>query len=157
MAEDLEVGDKAPEFSLPDQDGKTVTLKSFKGQQVVLYFYPKDDTPGCTKEACGFRDSLGTVKKFGGVVLGVSQDDGASHQRFIAKHGLPFPLLSDDDAHVSKTYGVYKEKNMYGKKYWGIERSTFVIDPAGNLKAIFRRVKVDGHLDEVLAALRTTA
>jgi peroxiredoxin Q/BCP len=157
MAKDLEVGDKAPEFSLPDQDGKTVTLKSFKGQQVVLYFYPKDDTPGCTKEACGFRDSLRAVKKFDGVVLGVSQDDGASHQRFIAKYGLPFSLLSDDDAHVSKSYGVYKEKNMYGKKYWGIERSTFVIDPAGKLKAIFRRVKVDGHLDEVLAALRTTA
>ncbi len=157
MTKDLEVGDKAPEFSLPDQDGKTVTLKSFKGQQVVLYFYPKDDTPGCTKEACGFRDSLGSVKKAGGVVLGVSQDDGASHQKFIAKYGLPFSLLSDDDAQVSKAYGVYKQKNMYGKKYWGIERSTFVIDPAGKLKAIFRRDKVDDHTDQVLAALRTTS
>jgi peroxiredoxin Q/BCP len=157
MAKDLEVGDKAPEFSLPDQDGKTVALKNFKGRQVVLYFYPKDDTPGCTKEACGFRDSLGSVKEAGGVVLGVSLDDGATHQKFIAKYSLPFSLLSDGDAHVSKAYGVYKQKNMYGKKYWGIERSTFVIDPAGKLKAIFKRVKVDGHLDEVLAALGNTS
>ena len=157
MAKDLMPGDKAPEFSLPDQDGKTVTLKSFKGRQVVLYFYPKDDTPGCTKEACGFRDSLESVKQAGGVVLGVSLDDGASHQKFIAKYGLPFSLLSDVDAQVSKIYGVYKQKNMYGKKYWGLERSNFVIDSAGTLKAIFKRVKVDGHLDEVLAALRSTA
>ncbi len=157
MAEDLEVGDKAPEFSLPDQDGKTVSLKSFRGRQVVLYFYPKDDTPGCTKEACGFRDSRDSIKRAGAVVLGVSLDDGTSHQKFIAKYGLPFSLLSDEDARISKAYGVYKQKNMYGKKYWGIERSTFVIDPAGKLKAIFKRVKVDGHLDEVLAALRATA
>jgi peroxiredoxin Q/BCP len=153
MAEELEVGDKAPDFSLPDQDGNAVSLKHFKGQQVVLYFYPKDDTPGCTKEACGFRDSLGPIKKAGAVVLGVSLDDGASHQRFIAKYGLPFTLLSDEDAKVSKAYGVYKQKNMYGKKYWGIERTTFVIDPAGKLKAVFKKVKVDSHLDEVLAAL----
>jgi peroxiredoxin Q/BCP len=154
MATELKVGDKAPEFSLPDQDGKKVTLKDLKGRQVVLYFYPKDDTPGCTKEACSFRDSLGPIKKAGAVVLGVSLDDGSSHQRFIAKYGLPFSLLSDEDTAVSKAYGVYKQKNMYGKKYWGIERTTFVIDPAGRLKAVFNKVKVDGHLDEVLAVLR---
>jgi peroxiredoxin Q/BCP len=154
MATELRVGDKAPEFSLPDQDGNSVALKSLRGRQVVLYFYPKDDTPGCTTEACGFRDSLGPIKKAGAVVLGVSLDSGASHQRFIAKYGLPFSLLSDEDAGVSKAYGVYKQKNMYGKKYWGIERTTFVIDPAGKLKAVFNKVKVDGHLDEVLAVLR---
>ena len=157
MAKELVVGDKAPEFSLPDQDGNKVTLKSLKGQQVVLYFYPKDDTPGCTKEACGFRDSLGAITKADAIVFGVSLDGGASHQKFIAKYGLPFSLLSDEEAEVSKVYGVYKQKNMYGKKYWGIERTTFVIDPAGKLKAVFRKVKVDGHLDEVLTALRTAA
>ena len=157
MAEELKVGDKAREFSLPDQHGNHVTLKSLKGRRVVLYFYPKDDTPGCTKEACGFRDSLGPIKKAGAVVLGVSQDDGVSHQKFITKYQLPFTLLSDEDARVSKTYGVYKQKNMYGKKYWGIERTTFVIDPAGKLKAVFKKVKVDGHVDEVLAALRNEA
>jgi peroxiredoxin Q/BCP len=155
MAKALAVGDKAPEFALPNEAGKTVKLKDFKGRQVVLYFYPKDDTPGCTKEACSFRDSLEPIKKAGAVVLGVSLDGRESHQKFIAKHRLPFPLLSDEDATVSKAYGVYKQKNMYGKKFWGIERSTFVIDPAGRLKAIFRKVKVDGHVDEVLAALKT--
>jgi peroxiredoxin Q/BCP len=154
MAEELKVGDKAPEFSLPDQHEKTVSLKDLKGRQVVLYFYPKDDTPGCTKEACGFRDAQGPLEKTGAVVLGVSLDDAASHQKFIAKYGLPFTLLTDEDARVSKAYGVYKQKNMYGKKYWGIERTTFVIDPAGKLKAVFRKVKVDGHQDEVLAALQ---
>jgi peroxiredoxin Q/BCP len=157
MAEELKVGDKAPDFSLPDQNGNSVALKNLKGHQVVLYFYPKDDTPGCTKEACGFRDSLGPIKKTGAVVLGVSQDDGVSHQKFVAKDQLPFTLLSDDGARVSKTYGVYKQKNMYGKKYWGIERTTFVIDPAGKLKAVFKKVKVDGHVDEVLAALQKEA
>jgi peroxiredoxin Q/BCP len=154
MAKALTVGDKAPEFALPNEAGETVKLKDFKGRQVVLYFYPKDDTPGCTKEACSFRDSLEPIKKAGAVVLGVSLDGRESHQKFIAKHRLPFPLLSDEDATVSKAYGVYKQKNMYGKKFWGVERSTFVIDPAGRVKAIFRKVKVDGHVDEVLAALK---
>ena len=153
MADELKVGDKAPDFSLPDQDGKTVSLKSLKGKQLVLYFYPKDDTPGCTKEACGFRDSLKAIEKTNTVVLGVSMDDAESHHKFIKKYSLPFPLLCDEDGTVSKAYGVYKLKNMYGKTYWGIERSTFIIDETGKLKAIFRKVKVDGHVDEVQAAL----
>jgi peroxiredoxin Q/BCP len=154
MVKALTVGKKAPEFTLPNEAGESVKLQDFKGRQVVLYFYPKDDTPGCTKEACNFRDSLEQIKKAGAVVLGVSLDGRESHQKFIAKHRLPFPLLSDEDATVSKAYGVYKQKNMYGKKFWGIERSTFVIDPAGRVKAIFRKVKVDGHVDQVLAALK---
>lgn len=154
MASDLDVGAKVPEFSLPDQNGGTVSLKSFKGKQVVLYFYPKDDTSGCTKEACDFRDSFALIKKAGAVVLGVSMDGKASHEKFIAKYGLPFTLLSDEEAATSQAYGVYKEKSMYGRKYWGIERSTFVIDAAGRLKALFRKVKVPGHIDEVLAALK---
>lgn len=155
MGRTLEVGDKAPDLSLPDQDGKTVTLKNFKGKQIVLYFYPKDDTPGCTRESCDFRDVESQILRAGGVIVGVSLDGKESHQKFIKKYGLPFPLLSDEDAAISKTYGVYKEKNMYGKKYWGIERSTFVIDPVGNLKAVFRKVKVDGHADEILTALKS--
>jgi peroxiredoxin Q/BCP len=154
MAKDVAVGDMAPELSIPDQDGKTVTLKSFRGKQVVLYFYPKDDTPGCTKESCDFRDVESQILRAGGAILGVSLDGRESHQKFIKKFGLPFPLLSDVDAAISKLYGVYKEKNMYGRKYWGIERSTFIIGPEGNVKAIFRKVKVDGHADEVLAALK---
>jgi len=154
MGSTLEVGDKAPDFALPDQHGKTVSLKNFKGKQVVLYFYPKDDTPGCTKESCDFRDVESQIVRAGGVIVGVSMDGKDSHQKFIKKYGLPFPLLSDEDASISKNYGVYKEKNMYGRKYWGIERSTFVIDPAGTLKAVFRKVKVDGHADEVLTALK---
>jgi peroxiredoxin Q/BCP len=154
MGKELAVGEKAPEFSLRDQNGQIVTLKSLKGKQVVLYFYPKDDTPGCTKEACGFRDTMGLIQKTGAVVLGVSLDGEESHRKFIAKFALPFPLLCDGDAAVSKAYGVYNQKSMYGKKYWGIERSTFVIDPAGRLKAVFPKVKVDGHVEEVLAVLR---
>lgn len=154
MVDELDVGAKAPDFSLPDQDGSTVTLKSLKGKQVVLYFYPKDDTSGCTKEACDFRDSLAPIKKAGAVVLGVSKDGKASHQKFIAKYGLPFALLSDEEVTVCTAYGVYKEKSMYGRKYMGIERSTFVIDATGRIKALFRKVKVPGHVDEVLAALK---
>jgi len=154
MAKELTVGDKAPALSLPDQSGKLVSLKDFTGKQVVLYFYPKDDTPGCTAESCDFRDAATPIKKAGAVILGVSLDGKESHQKFIRKFDLPFPLLSDEEAVVSKAYGCYKEKNMYGRKYWGIERSTFVIDQAGKLKAIFRKVKVGGHVDEVLAALK---
>ena len=154
MAEELNVGDKAPAFSLPDERSETVSLKSLKGKQVVLYFYPKDDTSGCTKEACGFRDSIKSIGKADAVVLGVSMDDADSHARFIKKYGLPFSLLCDEDGTVSKAYGVYKKKNMYGRIYWGIERSTFIIDETGRLKAIFRKVKVDGHVADVRAALK---
>ncbi len=155
MERDLEVGAKAPEFTLPDQDGKSVSLKNFKGKQVVLYFYPKDDTPGCTKEACDFRDAQVPIKKTGAIVLGVSPDGAASHRKFIEKYGLPFVLLSDEEKTAAKAYGVWKLKSMYGKKYWGIERSTFEIDETGRVKAVFRKVKVDGHADEVLAALKS--
>jgi len=154
MPSELSVGDKAPMFSLKDQDGKVIDLKSLKGKQVVLYFYPKDDTPGCTKESCGFRDATKSIKRLGAVVLGVSLDGAESHRKFISKYELPFPLLCDEDATVSKMFGVYKLKNMYGKQYWGIERSTFIIDPVGELKTVFRHVKVDGHVEEVLAALK---
>ena len=154
MAKELTVGGKAPAFSLKTESGHTVSLKSLKGTEVVLYFYPKDDTPGCTKEACGFRDSMKSIEKADAVVLGVSMDDADSHARFIEKYGLPFSLLCDEDGTVSKAYGVYKKKNMYGRTYWGIERSTFIIDEAGKLKAIFRKVKVDGHVAEVQAALK---
>jgi peroxiredoxin Q/BCP len=154
MVKAVDAGDRAPDFSLTDQTGRTVRLKDFKGAPVVLYFYPKDDTPGCTKEACSFRDAETAIRKAGAVVLGVSMDGDASHQKFIAKYKLPFSLLCDEDAKVSKSYGVYKQKNMYGRKYWGIERSTFVIDGTGRIKAAFRKVKVDGHTEDVLAALR---
>jgi peroxiredoxin Q/BCP len=154
MATEITVGAKAPEFSLPDDTGTPLSLKQFRGKQVVLYFYPKDDTPGCTKEACGFRDAIGPIQKKGAVVLGVSLDGEAAHQKFKAKYRLPFPLLSDEDATVAKAYGVYKEKSMYGRKFWGIERSTFVIDAGGAVKAIFRKVKVDDHVAEVLAVLK---
>ncbi|MGH7146452.1 MAG: thioredoxin-dependent thiol peroxidase [Nitrospiraceae bacterium] len=154
MAKTVDAGDRAPNFSLTDQTGQTVRLKDFKGTPVVLYFYPKDDTPGCTKEACNFRDAETAVKRTGAVVLGVSMDAAASHQKFIAKYKLPFSLLCDEEAKVSKTFGVYKLKSMYGRTYWGIERSTFVIDGSGVIKAAFRKVKVDGHAGEVLAALK---
>ncbi len=148
----FEAGDKAPLFDLMADSGKQVRLKDLKGQTVVLYFYPKDDTPGCTKEACSFRDEYSDIKKKA-VLLGVSLDDTKSHQKFKTKFSLPFPLLSDEGARVSKAYGVYKKKNMYGRSYWGIERTTFVIGPDGRFKAIFPRVKVDNHTSEVMEAL----
>jgi thioredoxin-dependent peroxiredoxin len=154
MADEVIVGTKAPDFSLPDQSGAVVSLHSLKGKPVVLYFYPKDDTPGCTKESCDLRDSYTKITKTGAVILGVSLDGAESHRKFIQKYSLPFSLLSDEEAMVSKAYGVYKLKNMYGKKYWGIERSTFVIDQDGLIKEAFRKVKVDGHADEILAALK---
>jgi len=153
MEKELKVGDKAPEFTLPSSTGEKISLKSLRGKNVVLYFYPKDDTPGCTKEACGFRDDLSKFEKKSTVILGVSNDSIDSHHKFIRKFDLNFPLLSDEDHAVSEKYGVYKEKNMYGKTYWGIERSTFIIDPDGKLKEIFRKVKVDQHIQEVLEGL----
>jgi thioredoxin-dependent peroxiredoxin len=145
------IGKPAPDFSLPASTGETVTLRQFKGKKtVVLYFYPKDETPGCTKEACALRDLSAEFERQGAVILGVSTDGIESHQAFAAKHRLPFALLSDEDASVSKRYGVYKQRNLYGKKYMGIERTTFVIDRTGRIAQIYPKVKVDGHADALL-------
>ena len=149
----LTVGMMAPEFSLPSTLGRKVALNEFRGKRVILYFYPKDDTPGCTMEACAFRDHLPRIGSKDAVVLGISLDDELSHQRFAQKYNLPFPLLSDVDAVVSRQYGTYKEKNLYGRSYWGIERTTFVIDREGRVENVFRRVKVEGHAEEVMATL----
>jgi peroxiredoxin Q/BCP len=151
--ESLTVGMMAPEFSLPSTLGRKVSLSEFRGKRVILYFYPKDDTPGCTMEACAFRDHLPRIQSKDAVVLGISLDDELSHQRFAQKYNLPFPLLSDVDAAVSRQYGTYKEKNLYGRSYWGIERTTFVIDREGRVENVFRRVKVEGHAEEVMATL----
>jgi thioredoxin-dependent peroxiredoxin len=150
----LEVGDKAPDFNLMADDGKQVRLKELKGKTVVLYFYPKDATPGCTKEACAFRDDHEEFRRLSAVILGVSLDNVKSHQSFKQKYHLPFPLLADEGAAISKAYGVYKQRNMYGRTYWGIERTTFVIDGHQKIKAIFPKVRVDGHNAALLAALR---
>ena len=147
------VGEPAPDFSLRSDEGRIVSPKDFRGKKVVLYFYPKDDTSGCTKEACSFRDNLARVRSKGAVILGVSRDDSASHAKFRDKYELNFPLLSDDDGRVTEAYGVWKKKNLYGREYFGIERTTFLIDEAGKIARIWPRVKVEGHTDEVLAAL----
>jgi peroxiredoxin Q/BCP len=149
----LKEGAKAPAFSLPSDDGGTVALKDLKGKKVVLYFYPKDDTSGCTAEACEFRDSWAAVKKKGAVVLGVSPDGVKSHGKFREKYDLPFPLLADEDHAVAEAYGAWGEKSMYGRKYFGILRTTFVIDEAGRVAKVFEKVKPKGHAAEVLAAL----
>lgn len=146
----LKEGDKAPAFKLPSVEGGDVSLKDFAGKTVVLYFYPKDDTPGCTREACAFRDSQAALKKAGAVVLGVSPDSVESHQKFRAKYRLNFPLLADADKSVAKKYGAFGEKVMYGKKVTGMIRSTFVIGGDGVVRKVFPRVKVDGHADKVL-------
>lgn len=149
----VEIEKEAPDFTLKSSYGRDVSLKDYIGKKVVLYFYPKDNTPGCTKEACQFRDNIDVIEKNDAVVIGISLDDSESHKKFIEKFNLPFVLLSDPDAKVSTEYGVYKEKNMYGKKKMGIERSTFVIDRKGIVKKIFRKVKVDGHVGEILKVL----
>ena len=146
-------GEPAPDFRLPADDGRTYALKDLRGKKVVLYFYPKDDTPGCTKEACSFRDNLARVTSKGAIVFGVSKDDLDSHAKFRQKYGLTFPLLSDTSGKVLEAYGVWKEKRLYGKTFMGVERTTYVIDENGRIKKVFPRVKVDGHTDEVLAAL----
>ncbi len=146
-------GQKAPDFTLPSSAGGEVSLKSLKGKRVVLYFYPKDDTPGCTKEACAFRDAQAKIKKTGAVVLGVSPDALASHEKFVAKYKLNFPLLADADKAVAKKFGAFGEKVMYGKKVVGMIRSTFVIDEEGIVRKVFPRVRVDGHDEKVLEAL----
>lgn len=150
----LEEGDLAPDFELPSSAGKTARLRDYRGSNVVLYFYPEDDTSGCTREACSFRDNLPKFKDADAVILGVSKDSLDSHKKFIDKYSLNFTLLSDEQLVAHKLYDTWKEKNNYGRTYWGTERSTFVIDEKGRVKKIFRRVKVDGHDAEVLAALK---
>ena len=147
-------GKSAPSFKLKDQNGELVSLISLKGKNVVLYFYPKDDTSGCTKEACNFRDEFPKFSKFDAVILGVSPDSVESHKKFAAKYKLPFSLLSDEKKEVLEKYGVWQEKSMYGKKYMGVVRTTVVINEKGIVKKIFTKVKVDGHNIEVMEALK---
>jgi peroxiredoxin Q/BCP len=151
--ESLKEGDIAPDFELPSSEGKKVRLSSSRGKKVVLYFYPADDTPGCTREACAFRDNMPKFEGLDAVVLGVSADSRDSHRRFIEKYSLNFTLLSDEKLKVHRLYDTWKLKSQYGKEYWGTERSTFIIDERGRIKKIFRKVKVDSHDDEVLKAL----
>jgi peroxiredoxin Q/BCP len=150
----LEEGKKAPLFTLKNQEGKEISLTDFNGKKVVLYFYPKDDTTGCTKEACSFRDDFPQFNNLNAVILGVSPDSVASHKKFAEKYNLPFTLLSDEPREVIEKYDVWKEKNNYGKKYMGVERTTFLIDENGMIKKIFPKVKVDGHDQELLEALK---
>ena len=149
----LKIGQKAPSFSLPDQDGKIVQLTDYKGKKVVLLFYPKDDTPGCTKEVCSFRDGIDEIHGSRAVVFGISGDSVNSHKKFFRKFNLNFPLLSDESRKILEAYGVWKEKSLYGKKFMGIERTTFIIDECGKIDDIFSKVKVDNHLEEVLGEL----
>jgi thioredoxin-dependent peroxiredoxin len=150
----LREGDAAPDFTSRDADGNTVRLSDLRGQNVVLYFYPKDDTPGCTKEACSFRDASEVYEREGVRVLGVSLDDEQSHRAFAEKYSLPFTLLADTDRSVSEAYGVYGEKEFAGRKYMGVSRKTFLIDREGRIKKVFDKVNVEQHADEVLEAFR---
>ncbi|MDP2207506.1 MAG: thioredoxin-dependent thiol peroxidase [Bacteroidota bacterium] len=147
---ELKIGQKAPAFKLPSTDGRIISLNDFAGKKIDLYFYPKDMTPGCTTEACSFRDNYSELQKRGAVILGISADSIQSHQKFSDKYELPFLLLSDENKEVSKAYGVWKQKSFLGKKYLGIERSTFIINEEGKIKTIFRKVKVAGHTEEIL-------
>ena len=149
----VNVGDKAPDFTMPTDGNGSVSLSQLRGKPIVLYFYPKDDTSGCTAQACGFRDSIPDYGKTGATVIGVSRDSVASHDKFKKKHGLPFMLASDATGEVTERYGVWVEKSMYGRKYMGIERTTFIIGPDGKIAKIFNKVKPAGHADEVLASL----
>ncbi|MEO5930448.1 MAG: thioredoxin-dependent thiol peroxidase [Candidatus Kapaibacterium sp.] len=148
-----QIGDTAPDFSAPDQNGRVHHLKDYRGRKIVLYFYPKDMTSGCTAEACDFRDNIPRVTAGGTVLLGVSPDTAARHAKFAAKESLEFPLLADVDTAISQAYGVWKEKSMYGRKYMGIERTTFIIDEKGKIAKVFPKVKVPGHVAEVIDAL----
>jgi peroxiredoxin Q/BCP len=150
---DLKIGQKAPDFTVLNDSGEKIKLSGLKGKKVVLYFYPKDDTPGCTKEACAFRDGIQEIQKRGAVVLGVSIDSVESHKKFKNKFDLNFPLLADTEKKIVDAYGTWKEKSMYGKKYMGTERTTFIIDENGKISHIFPKVKVDEHYKEVLQAL----
>jgi thioredoxin-dependent peroxiredoxin len=149
----LKPGDLAPEFSLPDGEGNLVNLADFRGKRVILYFYPRDNTPGCTKEACGFRDAYGNFQSHDVVILGISTDDAKSHGKFSAKYNLPFPLLSDADGQVGAAYESYGLKKFMGKEYIGISRNTFVIDPEGKIAKIYLKVKPEFHAAEILAEL----
>ncbi len=149
----LKVVGKAPDFKVLTDEGKEVSLADFRGKRIVLYFYPKDNTPGCTRESCSFRDGLSRIKRKGAVVLGVSPDSVKSHQKFKQDQTLNFPLLSDSEKRLVQAYGVWKEKSLYGRKYMGVERTTFLIDEEGRITRIFPKVQVDGHFQEVLAAL----
>ena len=148
----LKEGTTAPAFKTTDENGDTVSLKDLRGQKVVLYFYPKDDTPGCTKEACSFRDTFAKFKKQGINVLGVSPDNEASHKKFVTKYKLPFTLLADTDRSIAEAYGVWGEKKFMGRKYMGVHRTTFLIDEKGKIKKIFEKVKPEDHASEVLEA-----
>lgn len=148
-------GDVAPDFALPDDEGRMVRLSDFRGKTVVLYMYPKDNTPGCTAEACDFRDNMARVQSAGAVLLGLSPDSVASHRKFKEKYQLPFPLLADEGAKVADSYGAWVEKSMFGRKYMGIERSTFVIDGDGILRKVFSKVKIKGHVEQVLTAINS--
>jgi len=150
---ELQTGKPAPDFTLPANDGKTYSLKDLRGKKIVLYFYPKDDTSGCTKESCSFSENIFSIKKKGAIVLGVSADSVKSHQKFVEKYALQFPLLSDVSKEILQAYGVLQQKSMFGKKYIGIVRTTFIIDEQGNIAHIFPNVKVDGHTQEVLNVL----
>jgi len=150
----LSEGDNAPDFAVPDAGGKTVRLKDLRGKKVVLYFYPKDDTPGCTKEACAFRDSFAKFKKRGIEVLGVSLDNESKHKKFAAKYDLPFRLLADTERAISESYGTYGEKKFMGRTYMGNHRMTFLIDEKGKIKKIFSKVKPEAHAEEVLEAFK---
>ncbi len=152
MAE-LKVGAKAPNFFLDGNDGQKYSLKDFKGKKIVLYFYPKDDTSGCTKEACSFRDNLSVIKRKGAIVVGVSPDPVKSHEKFSSKYDLNFLLLSDENKEMLQSFGVWQEKSMYGRKYMGVVRTTFIINEQGAISHIFPKVKVDGHTEEILKAL----
>tara|TARA_R110000787_G_scaffold23762_3_gene67697 strand:+ start:104543 stop:105004 length:462 start_codon:yes stop_codon:yes gene_type:complete len=150
----LQAGDKAPDFDLPTNNGGTLSMKALKGKTVVLYFYPKDMTPGCTTEAEDFRDHIKDFEKAGAVVIGVSKDSVKRHDNFTAKHDLPFQLVSDEDGHLCEDYGVWLEKSMYGKKFMGIQRATFIIDGSGVIQHVWPKVKVKGHVAEVLAIVQ---
>lgn len=149
----LNSGEKAPDFTLPDADGNMVTLSHFIGKTVILYFYPKDDTPGCTKEACGFRDNYNRFLEKGAVVIGISKDKPASHAKFKAKYQLPFYLLSDESTDILQAYGAWDKKSLYGKSFFGIIRMTYIIGPDGKIVKVYPKVKPEGHAEEILSAL----
>jgi thioredoxin-dependent peroxiredoxin len=149
----VQEGDLAPDFTLPADDGSSMTLSELRGSKVILYFYPKDDTSGCTAQACEYRDTLPAIRESGALVLGVSPDPVSSHEKFKAKYDLNFPLLADERHEVAEAYGVWKEKSMYGRKFWGIERSTFLIDEEGRIARAWRKVKAKGDAGKVAAAL----